>query len=99
MKSLTNCENPSSNPLQGGRSGSPEAACDSKSCFESRLWFWKLFWKPAMNVHWINSTNESEEKREQKFDAAYGKIFKITVVFSKKQAETLHLFFCLTSQA
>ncbi len=39
MKSLTNCENPSSNLLQRACSGFPEAACDSKNCSESRLWF------------------------------------------------------------
>jgi hypothetical protein len=37
-KSLTNCENPSSNnPLQKACSGFPIAACDSKSCSVSRL--------------------------------------------------------------
>ena len=50
-----------------------------------------------MKVYRRNTTNESEEKPEQKFDAAYGTIFR--VVFSRKQAEILHLFFCLTSQA
>jgi len=48
-------------------------------------------------VHWRNSTNESEGKPDQKFNAAYGTIFSI--VFSMKQAESLHLFFSLASQA
>ncbi len=78
IKSLTNCENPSSNLFQGACSCFPEAACDLKSCSESRLRFWKLFRKPAMNENWRKSTNDSEEKLEQKFDAAYGTIFRIS---------------------
>jgi hypothetical protein len=31
-------------------------------------------------VQWGNLTNESEEKPEQKFDAAYGTIFRISIV-------------------
>ncbi len=58
----------------------PKAACDYESCSESR----------NVNVQWGNLTNESEEKPEQKFDAAYGTIFRISKWF-KKQAETLHL--------
>jgi hypothetical protein len=41
MKSLTNCENPSRNPLQRACSDFLIAACVSKSCSRSRLWFWK----------------------------------------------------------
>jgi hypothetical protein len=47
MKSLTNYENPSSNPLQGAFSGFqiaacdsnvfPKAACDPENCTENRL--------------------------------------------------------------
>ncbi len=48
---ITICENTSSNPLQKACSGFPIAACDSKSCSESRLWSWNLFQKPAMNVY------------------------------------------------
>jgi hypothetical protein len=40
MKSLTNCEHPSCNSLEGACSGFTEAACYSE----------KLFRKPAMNV-------------------------------------------------
>ncbi len=36
IKSLTNCESPSSNPLQRARSGIPIAACDPENCSESR---------------------------------------------------------------
>jgi hypothetical protein len=43
MESLTDCENPSSNPRQEACSGFPIAAFDSNSCSESRLWSWKLF--------------------------------------------------------
>ncbi len=61
MKSLirTYCENPSSNPIQEACYGFPIFACDSKSCFESRLWSWKLFWKPAMNVCTLGGFNVS----------------------------------------
>ncbi len=48
MKSLTNCEIPSSNPIQGACSGFLIAACIS--CSENLLWSWKLFRKPANNV-------------------------------------------------
>ncbi len=90
MKSLTICEKPSSNPFHWACSSFLGATCDSKSCSESRLWFWKLFRKPAINVHWRKSTNESKEKPGQKFNAAYGTIFRISKWF-KQQAETLHL--------
>jgi hypothetical protein len=36
-ETLTTVKNPYSYPLQGSCSGFPEAACDSKSCSESRL--------------------------------------------------------------
>jgi hypothetical protein len=36
MKSRTNCENPSCNPLQEACFGFPIAACDSTNCSESR---------------------------------------------------------------
>ncbi len=83
MKPLTNCENSSSNPLQRACSGFLMAACDSKSCSVSRLWFWKLFRKPVMNVHWRKSTNESQVKPEQKFYAAYGTISRISKCFQR----------------
>ncbi len=45
------------------------AACDSKSCSESRLWCWNFFLHYAMNVHLIKLTNDSKGMPEQKFDA------------------------------
>jgi hypothetical protein len=45
-----------------------------------------------MNVHWRNSTNESEGKPEQKFDAAYGTTKSVS---SFKEAS---IFFFLISQ-
>jgi hypothetical protein len=36
MKTLTSCENPSSNPLQIGCCGKQEAACDSVNCSVSQ---------------------------------------------------------------
>ncbi len=68
MTSLTNFENPSSNPLHRSCSCFPGAAC----CFN------KSFRKPPMNVHWRNSTNESEGQPGQIFDAAYRTIFRIS---------------------
>ncbi len=84
MKLLTDCENPSSNPLRGACSGVPRAACYSKSCSEIRLLSWK-FRKPAVNVHWRKSINESKGKPEQKFNAASRTIFRTTVVRSKQK--------------
>jgi hypothetical protein len=43
-----------------------------------------------MKVHREKSTNKSKGKPEQKFDAAYGKIFRIREVISRKQAKTLY---------
>ncbi len=79
IKSLTNCENSSSNPLKRACSGFLMAACDSKSCFVSGLWFWK----PVMNVHWRKLTNESQGKPEQKYYAASGTIFSICKCFQR----------------
>ena len=53
MKSLTNCENLSSNALHGACSGFPIAACDSEKI---------VFKAAAMSVHWRKSTNEGEGK-------------------------------------
>jgi len=36
MKTLSNCENPFSNPLQIACCGIQEATCDSVNCFVSR---------------------------------------------------------------
>ncbi len=52
------------------------AVCVSKRCPVTRLWSWKLFRKPALNVHWKKLTNESKGKPEQKFEAAFGTIFR-----------------------
>jgi hypothetical protein len=47
----------------------PKAACD-----------YKILPKAGhLNVYWRNSTNESEGKPEQIFDAAYGTVFRISV--------------------
>jgi hypothetical protein len=42
MKTLTNCENLSSNPLQTACCGIQEAACDSVNCSVSRRLFWSV---------------------------------------------------------
>ncbi len=50
------------------------AACDSKSCSESRLWTWKLPIPKAVPEYTLEKINqwnyEREGKPEQKFDAA-----------------------------
>ena len=79
MKSLTNFEMPSNNPLQRACSSFLIAACVSKSCTITCLWSWKLFWKLAMNLHWKKLTKESKGKLERKFDLAFGTIFRISV--------------------
>jgi hypothetical protein len=78
MKSLTHCVNHSSNPLQRACSGFliaacvstvkviPKPACDPENSSES--WLFR---------YWKKSTNESKEKPEQKFDAAFGTILKL----------------------
>ncbi len=52
LKSLTNSENTSSNPLQEACSGFQLAACDFKSCTESRLWFGKIV--PKADAKFMN---------------------------------------------
>jgi hypothetical protein len=47
-----------------------------------------------MNVNWKKSTNESKGKPEQKFDAAFRTIVRIS-----KQAKISYLFFSGTRQA
>ncbi len=93
----TNCENPSSNPLQGACFGFPEAACDSISCSESRLWFWKLFRKPAMMYIGEIQPMRVRERRNRNLMRLTEQ--SLELVFQRKQEETLHLFFCLTHQA
>jgi hypothetical protein len=47
-----------------------------------------------MNVHWKKLTSESKEKPEQKFDAAFGTIFRIINCFQKKKpAKNSYYFF------
>ncbi len=47
-----------------------------------------------MNVHRKKSTNESKGKLEQKFDAAYGTIFRISKCFQRSN-QKLHINFSL----
>jgi hypothetical protein len=77
MKSLTNFENPSSNPLQNVCSGGfPIAACDYKSCSRAGC--------DPKNCSESNGMYTMGKSRNR-FDAAFGPIF------SKKQAEILYL--------
>jgi hypothetical protein len=50
------------------------AAWDCKNCCES-------FQKPKKEINWRKSTNETEGKVEHKFDAASGKMFRISMRF------------------
>ncbi len=94
MKSLTNCEIPSSNPFSGACFGFLIAACVSKSCSETASDPENCYRKPAMNVHWKKSTNESKGKPEQKFDSPYGTIFIISQCFQRSNKK-LHINFSL----
>jgi hypothetical protein len=58
----------------------PPVSCDFNSILKA------ILRKPAMDVHWRESTNESEGKPEQKFDVAFVTIF--VIIFSKKKVET-----------
>ncbi len=79
----TNYENTSSSSLQGACSCFSIAACYSKSCSESRLWYWKLFWKPPLNIllRWRKSTNWNKGKAEQEFFASCRIYFRVSKCF------------------
>ncbi len=56
MKSLANCENPSSNPLHESRSVFPKDACDSE--------IWKLFRKPSVILKIVPKAGHEMYTRE-----------------------------------
>ncbi len=89
MKSLTSFDNPSSNPLQETCSVFQVAACDSKSCSESRL-FRKLSITCA--IGWKKSTNDSEGKPEEKFWCGFGTIFRISKCFDRSKQKLFSIF-------
>jgi hypothetical protein len=62
----------------------PKPACDSENFSESR----------PMYEHKKKLTNESKEKPEQKFDAAFGTIFRISKCFQRSK-QKLHIDFSL----
>jgi hypothetical protein len=45
-----------------------------------------------MNVHWRNSTNKSEEKQEQKFDAANGTTKSVSSFKEASRSLKLYIF-------
>ncbi len=95
VKSLTNSENASSNPLQGACSAFPEAACEAKSCSESRLWFWKLFRKPAMTVRTgeIQPQTVKESRKRNFIRLIHGTTFWISKCFRRnKQKLIIYIF-------
>jgi hypothetical protein len=51
-----------------------------------------------MNVHWRNSTIKSEEKSEEKFDAAYGTTKPESSFKEASRSLKLYIFFFLISQ-
>ncbi len=74
MKPLTNCKS-YRNPLQKVCFGFSIAVCDSKSCSKSRRRSCKLL-RSRPWMHRRKSTYESKGKLEQKFEAAFGIIFR-----------------------
>jgi hypothetical protein len=60
----------------------PKPACDSENFSESR----------PMYVHKKKLTNESKEKPEQKFDAAFGTIFRISKCFQRSNKNFILIF-------
>jgi hypothetical protein len=90
-KSLTNCEISSCNLLQRACSGFPIAACPLKVVLKPACDSENLFRKPTMNVHLNKSTNEIKGKPEQKFDAAFGTTFKISVF--KEASKNFNMIF------
>jgi hypothetical protein len=71
LKSLTTSENHPSKPLQEESFGFQVVACDSRRCSENRLCFENCSKKAGYDmysvVHWRKSTNDIEEKPDQKF--------------------------------
>ncbi len=58
MKTLTNCENRSINPLQIACCGIQEAACDSVNCSVSLRWFWSVllyFFSKYQADYWLQT--------------------------------------------
>ncbi len=95
IQSLTNCENPSSNiPLQKACSGFPIAACNSKSCSESRLWSWKLLRKAAMNEHKRKLTNEREGKLNRNLMQLSEQSLELISVLKESSRNFAIIFLC-----
>jgi hypothetical protein len=46
----------------------------------------------AINVHWKKLANESKGKPEQKFDAAFGTIFRLVNVFKEASKNFVVIF-------
>ncbi len=63
MKSLTNSENPYSNPLQEACTGFQVAACDSRKLIRKSPAIMKIVLKAGCDIY---TTNDSEGKLEQK---------------------------------
>jgi hypothetical protein len=98
MKSFTNCENTSSNPLQRACSSFPGAACDSKSCpkaacdFENCSESWLRMYSGEIQLMRVN------EGRSRYLLLLAEQSLELVSV-SKKHAETSIVFFCLTVKA
>ncbi len=99
LKSLTNSENPSSNPLQETCSGFQVVACYAKCCSESRLLL-KKFPKAGYDLysnrtlHGENYSMIAKESRNRNSDAAFGTVFRIRNCFqrSKERLKNIFLF-------
>jgi hypothetical protein len=84
MKSLTTCENPSSNDLYGACSGFPTAACDSKKI---------VFKAAAMSVLWRKPTNESEGKTLKEIRCSFWNNLQFLVSVFKEASRNFILIF------
>ncbi len=65
-----------------------KAACDPENYFESRRWdvhFCGFFQHPVRGKHWRKSTNSRKGSQNRTFDAAFGKIFRISQCFHRRK--------------
>jgi hypothetical protein len=87
MKSLTNSEIPSSNPFQ--------RACSGFQLFRNPPVILKIVPNARYECAQKKTTIEIKGKPEQKFDAAYGTIFRISKCF-QEAGKNFILIFLLT---
>ncbi len=89
LKSLTNCKNPSCNPLQEAFSRFLKAACDCKSGSKSRVWHWNC---PERRLEMLSWEFPPIRLKENWFDAAYVTISGISECFQRASINFLFIF-------